>query len=60
MNHHQKPFADKMYEILGDNFSWIATCPTDQERIKLGYEDLNEKLPYIICSYKDDFIQRNA
>lgn len=52
MNHHQKPLADRLYRELGDGFLWVATTPTDESRIQLGYDDLNETLPYVACVYK--------
>jgi len=53
MNHHQKPLADRLYEKLGDGFLWVATTPTDEDRIRLGYDDLNASLPYVACVYAD-------
>lgn len=36
-NHHQKPFADAMYEKLGEGFTFIETIPMSQERINMGW-----------------------
>lgn len=54
MNHHQKPVADRLYAALGENYRWIATSPIDEERILLGYDDLNSSLPYVICTYSGE------
>lgn len=46
-NHHQKPLADKLYSILGDNYRFIETydeMPSEQKR--LGYQSFSE--PYIL------------
>lgn len=51
MNHHQQPVADELYRLLGEDFLWVATTPADPERIKLGYDDLNNKFPYILRTY---------
>jgi glycosyltransferase involved in cell wall biosynthesis len=36
-NHHQKPFCDEMYRLLGDDFAFIANTVMSEERKKLGY-----------------------
>lgn len=40
-NHHQRPFCDEMFNILGDNFIFISTEKMSEERKKLGYSDKN-------------------
>lgn len=49
-NHHQKPFCEEMYRLLGDNFCFIATSEMSAERIKLGYAQ-EDTLPYICSAY---------
>ena len=51
MNHHQKPVADRLYAALGEGFRWIATTPTDETRIQLGYDDENASVPYVRRTY---------
>ena len=46
LSHHQKPFCDAMYSLLGDGFKFIATESISDERIKLGYSICNA--PYLI------------
>lgn len=53
LNHHQLPFCLKMYEILGDNFKFIATEPIHKERIKLGYVDMSTLYPFSLNTYSN-------
>lgn len=36
-NHHQKPFCEEMYRLLGDGYAFIETAPMSGERKKLGW-----------------------
>ena len=36
-NHHQKPVADAMHTLLGDDYHFIETVPMSEERIKMGW-----------------------
>jgi len=45
---HQVPFCNKMYEKLGDNFTFIATELLPEERKKLGYADYSNDYPYLL------------
>src|SRR4051812_20964336 len=57
LNHHQLPFCREMYDILGDDFTFVATEPINEERLSLGYEDISKKYPYSINAYgsKQDY-----
>jgi glycosyltransferase involved in cell wall biosynthesis len=54
LNHHQLPFCMEMVKLLGNGFKFIATEPTHQERLAMGYHDINEQYEFCICSYKDN------
>lgn len=54
LNHHQLPFCLKMIEELGENFKFIATTPFNQERLKVGYMDMNHSYDFVIRSYEDE------
>ncbi|MBR3641765.1 MAG: glycosyltransferase family 4 protein [Oscillibacter sp.] len=60
MNHHQKPLADRLYAALGDGYRWIATTPVDEERLALGYDDLNASLPYVLRTYAGEEERQRA
>ena len=51
MNHHQLPFSREMKKLIGDNYHFIATEPIEQERLDFGYEDMNHKYDFIVCTY---------
>ena len=51
MNHHQRPFCDVMYDILGEDFCFIATEDMSEERKSLGYFDPRNERPYVIKTY---------
>jgi glycosyltransferase involved in cell wall biosynthesis len=53
LNHHQLPFCIEMSNLLGDGFKFVATEPTHQERLAMGYHEMNEKYDFCVCSYKD-------
>lgn len=36
-NHHQKPFCDAMFRLLGDSYHFVETEPMDDERKSLGW-----------------------
>lgn len=54
LNHHQLPFCSKMYERCGTDFIFIATEKIPDDRIKLGYDDMNNIYPFIRRSYDGD------
>lgn len=52
-NHHQKPFSDAMYEIIGDGYSFIETRPIRKERLEMGWGQ-EEKPAYVRQNYIDE------
>jgi glycosyltransferase involved in cell wall biosynthesis len=52
LNHHQIPFCNEMYKLLGDDYKFIATEPMEEERIQLGW-GLSDDYPYEIRSYEN-------
>lgn len=55
-NHHQKPFLDAMFNLLGENFCFIETEPMEDERKNMGWEIDN--FPNYVISY-DEFVNDN-
>ena len=51
INHHQLPFSKEMIKLIGDGYRFIATEPIAQERLDLGYEDMNRKYSFVVCTY---------
>ena len=50
--HHQTPFCEAMIKRIGNGFHFVATEPTPEERISMGYRDYSD-VPYVIYSYKN-------
>ena len=53
LNHHQLPFCKEMVKILGDNFKFVATEKIPDDRIKLGYDDMNDKYNFVVKDYEN-------
>ena len=51
--HHQVPFCEAMVHHLGDGFRFVATEPIPQDRLDMGYKNL-ENAPYALNAYKSD------
>lgn len=60
LNDHQIPFCNKMYEILGDNFKFVATEKISDERLDLGFRDKSRDYTYSINIYEDDESEKLA
>lgn len=51
LNHHQLPLALSLYELLGNGFRFIATAPSDPQRLAMGYHDMNKMYPFVLTTY---------
>ena len=60
MNHHQFPFCDSMSKAEEVTFHFIATKPIAQERLKIGFKDLNDSREYIVRPYESDAEYKRA
>lgn len=54
INHHQIPFSNACYELLGEDYHFIQTKPMEQERLLMGWSREGEKLPYVSFLYEDE------
>lgn len=45
-NHHQRPLADALYSLLGNDYHFVATKDIPDFRKKLGYQEMSA--PYVI------------
>ena len=50
MSHHQLPLCDHLSK--NSDFTYVALKPVAEERLAMGYTDLNRERPYILCAYK--------
>lgn len=53
LNHHQVLVADAMYEIIGNNFHFVATYPRDPKELKGGLDYSNR--PYCILPTESEY-----
>ena len=51
LNHHQLPFCLAMDRLTGGKFTFVATTPVPQERLQLGYHDMNKQYPFVLTTY---------
>ena len=54
VNHHQIPFCKEMKKLIGNDFKFVATTKVPEERIKLGYKDLNNEYDFVVRAYEDE------
>lgn len=52
LNHHQIPFCNAMYAILGGSFAFIQTEPMEEERVRMGWQEQNS-CPYVKAFYEE-------
>ena len=53
LNHHQLPLCKELLKHLGEkNFHFVACVTIEEERVKMGYEDMNNKYPFVIRAYE--------
>jgi glycosyltransferase involved in cell wall biosynthesis len=53
LNHHEIPFCDALYNLIGDGFCFVQTEQMHQERINMGWGQENDKIPYLKILYTD-------
>lgn len=54
MNHHQLYFSKELINIVGErNYYFIACMPIEQERLDMGYPDINKEYSFIIRPYEN-------
>ena len=54
MNHHQLPFSLGLLSQPGVEYTFVALKAISQERLDMGYEDMNHKYPFILCAYDSE------
>lgn len=61
LNLHQLPFCLEMRKKLGDDFTYISTAPITQDRIDMGFENMDEEYDFVIKSYAspEDSVRAN-
>lgn len=53
LNHHQLPLCEALYNTEGIEFLFVACERIPEDRLKMGYEDMNTKYPFVLRAYED-------
>lgn len=60
LNHHQLPLCKEFANKENVEFVFVATEPTSQERLDMGYADMNKEYNFVLRTYESEENQRNA
>ena len=52
LTHHQLPFCLEMNKKYGDNFKFVSTEKISDERLNLGYKDMDNDYPFVLKAYE--------
>lgn len=58
-NHHQKPLADALYSLVGDDYYFIETEPMSEERLRMGWGG-EAKPSYVLQNYTDEGARKRS
>lgn len=53
MSHHQIPFCLEMEKRYGKDFTFVSTIKIPEERIKLGYKNLDDDFKFVLKAYEN-------
>lgn len=54
LTHHQLPFCLEMYKKYGNDFIFVSTEKINEERLSLGYKDMDNDYPFVLKAYEND------
>lgn len=54
MNHHQLSFSQAIISQADMEYTFIALEALPQERLDMGYEDMNHAFPFVLCAYDSE------
>lgn len=60
LNHHQLPLCLAMDKLTEGQFTFVATTPVPQERLQMGYYDMNKQYPFVLTTYDSEENERAA
>lgn len=52
LTHHQLPFCLEMYKKYDEDFKFVSMEKINQERISLGYKDMDNDYPFVLKAYE--------
>ena len=54
LTHHQLPFCLEMYKKYGNDFIFVSTEKINEERLSLGYRDMDNDYPFVLKAYENN------
>lgn len=60
LNHHQIPFCLEMNRLTEGNYTFIATEPMEEERLKMGYKEANSIFDFVLRAYESEENRQKA
>lgn len=60
LEHHTLPLCEVFFNNNNVDFFYVATTPTPESRLKLGYEDMNNKFDFVIKAYESKSNKKEA
>ena len=60
LNHHQLPLCRAFCAMPDVEFTFIATVPIEQERLQMGYADMDHAYEFCLCAYDGAENERKA
>lgn len=60
LNHHQLPFCLAMCKLTDNNFTFVATEKIPQERLDMGYADMNCAYSFVLRTYESEAAEQAA
>ena len=54
LNHHQLSFCEEMVRLTDNNFYFVAQKAISEKRIAFGYQNITEKYPFVVKTYKSE------
>ena len=58
-NHHQQPFSEAMYNLIGDDYAFIETAVISRERLALGW-GVHDKPSYVKQNFLSEADQKQC
>lgn len=52
LTHHQLPFCLEMVSKIGSDFKFVSTIKITEERLKLGYKDMDHDYDFVVRAYE--------
>ena len=54
LTHHQLPFCLEMVRKYGSDYKFVSTIPITEERLKLGYQNMDNDYDFVVRAYENE------